>query len=721
MNQFLILIFFVATGIYAQQNYIPAVMEYSPPIRDPTYTDIEYVAVNVRRYVEFIQQAVTRQAHIVVFPEYGLTTTNLPADLINLSTTVPDPADMISPCANRPVFEGEGLDIVMKEVDSTLKKLDQRELRRNFLGVHSVALENLPSKRVFHNEVKVRTGPKIYEGTLRTGYNGIVLQWRETLTLVLRAGIKPVLTFFTDLSCAANEHRIFVVVNLIERAKNRKNATIYYNTNVVFASNGAVIARYRKINLFNEHQLTAGNEVVTFKGFNNITFGLFTSFDILFKTPAQDVLDSGATDIIYPTAWTSETPFLHSFSIQDGYAKSNGVNLLVSGYNNVSNGMVGAAIFSADGTIVLSSVTPAAAQNIFSGTLNVITRRSPEAVCNSITIGDPRTGLLPELTDVLKVIHENMELYSFQNLPLGVNKISGQICSEGTYFCCKYDIRFNTAYAANSTIYKMVAFFGRRGFPEAKTTINTIGVGTCALVHCSSEDNMSCGQFNARTNVNFESVRISTLLNPRYSSYQPATLDTNHSPLTGFRFCTIDKNVEIDLQVNDTQTLFSFGIFVRVHSFDGLPQGRGAASTAHLNFVKQFHYVHRYPFECAIETFIKTLPKEEVDGSNQLPSAILKPNKLSTSHLSRDYITKLWKDKDTLGHHNGNATVIVDTRNYKDKMRVLLQDSTRFKRRKDSTIALERKISAAIKSSFALKTLHLYLLITHYTDPLPIL
>ncbi|KRT86219.1 hypothetical protein AMK59_2670 [Oryctes borbonicus] len=189
-----------------------------------------------------------------------------------------------------------------------------------------------------------------------------------------------------DLSCAASEHSILVIVNVIERVSITKNQTIYYNTNVVFASNGTVIARYRKINLFNEPQLTAGNEVVTFVGFNNITFGLFTGFDILFRTPAQDVLALSVMDIIYPTAWTSETPFRHSFSIQDGYAKANGVNLLVSGYSNVTNGMAGAAIFSTDGTIVASSMTPGPAQKILSGTLNVITERSQQGVCNNDTV-----------------------------------------------------------------------------------------------------------------------------------------------------------------------------------------------------------------------------------------------------------------------------------------------------------------------------------------------
>lgn len=52
------------------------------------------------------------------------------------------------------------------------------------------------------------------------------------------------LQFLVDLSCAANEHNIHVVVNLIERETNNStNVTLYYNTNVVFDTTGAVIAR----------------------------------------------------------------------------------------------------------------------------------------------------------------------------------------------------------------------------------------------------------------------------------------------------------------------------------------------------------------------------------------------------------------------------------------------------------------------------------------------
>ena len=42
-----------------------------------------------------------------------------------------------------------------------------------------------------------------------------------------------------------------------------------------------------------------------------VKFGIFTCFDLVFEKPAvQLVKEWGVTDIIFPTAWFSELPFL---------------------------------------------------------------------------------------------------------------------------------------------------------------------------------------------------------------------------------------------------------------------------------------------------------------------------------------------------------------------------------------------------------------------------
>jgi len=74
-----------------------------------------------------------------------------------------------------------------------------------------------------------------------------------------------------------------------------------------------MINRYRKTNLFVEHQfdVTTIPEIVIFDTDFGVKFGTFTCFDILFREPAiQLTRIHQVTDIVFPTAWFSEVPFL---------------------------------------------------------------------------------------------------------------------------------------------------------------------------------------------------------------------------------------------------------------------------------------------------------------------------------------------------------------------------------------------------------------------------
>jgi len=74
-----------------------------------------------------------------------------------------------------------------------------------------------------------------------------------------------------------------------------------------------IINRYRKTNLFGERQfnVTTVPEIVIFDTDFGVKFGTFTCFDILFREPAiQLTRIHQVTDIVFPTAWFSEVPFL---------------------------------------------------------------------------------------------------------------------------------------------------------------------------------------------------------------------------------------------------------------------------------------------------------------------------------------------------------------------------------------------------------------------------
>lgn len=47
--------------------------------------------------------------------------------------------------------------------------------------------------------------------------------------------------FLKRLSYAAIQDQIYVVVNLLEKARDEKNKTVYYNTNIVFNKQGSLV------------------------------------------------------------------------------------------------------------------------------------------------------------------------------------------------------------------------------------------------------------------------------------------------------------------------------------------------------------------------------------------------------------------------------------------------------------------------------------------------
>ena len=144
--------------------------------------------------------------------------------------------------------------------------------------------------------------------------------------------------YMKTLSSMAVNFSTYLVTNIVEKVKcddasssdseNCKNTGYYYyNTDVVFDRNGTIISRfvylirrtnnlfvdfsYHKYNLFGEYAVDRPDEpqIETFETDFGVKFGIFTCFDILFKSPAQPVLNENI-DIIYPTNWRSELPFL---------------------------------------------------------------------------------------------------------------------------------------------------------------------------------------------------------------------------------------------------------------------------------------------------------------------------------------------------------------------------------------------------------------------------
>ncbi|XP_063165951.1 pantetheinase-like [Candoia aspera] len=162
------------------------------------------------------------------------------------------------------------------------------------------------------------------------------------------------------LSCLARHHSIYVVANIGDKKKCNytdpkcpSDGRYQYNTDVVFDSDGKLVARYHKFNLFMvEHQFDSPKEpdLVTFDtAFGK--FGLFTCFDILFHDPAVALVTQLSVDtILFPTAWMNVLPHLSAIEFHSAWAMGMRVNVLAANTHSPGLNMTGSGIYTPSGS-----------------------------------------------------------------------------------------------------------------------------------------------------------------------------------------------------------------------------------------------------------------------------------------------------------------------------------------------------------------------------------
>ncbi len=110
-----------------------------------------------------------------------------------------------------------------------------------------------------------------------------------------------------ELAGIARRHGIALVAGVVESAPHPGKA---YNTLVAFGSDGALLASYRKIHLFDaqgfgESQYIApgpSTEPVVFAA-GGVRFGLMTCYDLRFPELARSLSDAGAQVLLVCSAW----------------------------------------------------------------------------------------------------------------------------------------------------------------------------------------------------------------------------------------------------------------------------------------------------------------------------------------------------------------------------------------------------------------------------------
>ncbi|XP_034828259.1 vanin-like protein 2 isoform X1 [Maniola hyperantus] len=396
-----------------------------------------------------------------------------------------------------------------------------------------------------------------------------------------------------SISSAAKENQIYVVVNVEEKVDCTGGAggdvagescpeqKVYlYNTNVVFDRGGAVIDRYRKINLFGESTRTPGSlpDLGIFETDFGVTFGHFICFDLMFQVPAIQIVQKyNITDIVFSTMWFSELPYLTAVQIQEAYAYSMNVNFLGAGANNVRVGSAGSGIYSGKAGALVSIMPGVPTTKLLvarvpkvPGQLNETAPAVPGPIYNNPVEQDS----LYLLTDPSLVSHTTRLLTpGNQQFILADKDVS-----------CYFRVRLSERSGNNTYRYRAGAFSGVRTY----NGFTTGGLRICSVFACTNDTLESCGQrfpqYSLNSTAVFETLIINAgvpipetdeALSAKKTVYFPITLDTSLKPLRPDFYNFEERQIFNALTVyafdlrNSVAELYSFAVWGREYTTDG--------------------------------------------------------------------------------------------------------------------------------------------------------
>ncbi|XP_026012690.1 biotinidase-like [Astatotilapia calliptera] len=318
------------------------------------------------------------------------------------------------------------------------------------------------------------------------------------------------------LSCMARRNNLYLVANMPDLQpcplKTSPSSTCppdgrwQFNTNVAFRSDGLLIARYHKQNLFFEQSFDTPPEVevITFDTPFAGKFGLFICFDILFHDPAVVLVEMGVRQLIFPTAWMNALPLLDSVQFHSAFSLGANVTLLSANIRNDQRIMKGSGIytpFSAtyhhawkgdpeEGRLLVArvpvleplEVKQSAAKEVEAGGVESASSVATDSGrCHQDSCDDhsPDSVHPSHSTFISFMFHD-----PFTFVLLNETQGDVKVCN-GT-FCCRLQYRW--LLQDHKELYALGAFAGLH------TVDGRYALQVCAVVRCAGLDQNSCGQ-----------------------------------------------------------------------------------------------------------------------------------------------------------------------------------------------------------------------------------
>jgi len=163
-----------------------------------------------------------------------------------------------------------------------------------------------------------------------------------------------------ELSCLAHNHQIYLAAQMASRTPgcghcgDDHGEGCFFNTLVVFDSDGVLVGVYHKYNLWTSELNTfdidpSGPQIVTVDTpFGRL--GLSVCADLIWRSPVVDLVDLAEVDtLLLPLYWWDLFPHQLAHSAEAAWARGLQVNLLAANNHNAATWTSGSGIFTSSG------------------------------------------------------------------------------------------------------------------------------------------------------------------------------------------------------------------------------------------------------------------------------------------------------------------------------------------------------------------------------------